>query len=162
MKKMIVFLVCILGCIGLFAQADTLLNLPNVLNQATQAYNDSLNLPIAGKIFFFAAIIGTLLRIILSTYEGVKSTTNNSPMQFTFSYWIKDNCNAKIVVILTFATTYHVFDKISAGIGADIVFGISGLVMGFFIDYISEQLVEAKVNNLNKYKQLTLKSDIKN
>lgn len=119
---------------------DTVLNVANVTNQVNEviAYQAGHNL--TWKILFFAMLSGILIRIIITTIEGVKSRVNKSPMQFAFSYWVKDNILSKIASVMTIILSTSIIEKLPVGVVAYIVFGLIGLLAGYFLDWVYNSL----------------------
>ena len=135
MKKLVLFLsVLFIACMGLFAQ-DTL-SLSGVITQGTAVYNASVGYSGSFRILFFAAVLGVLLRTMLVTIKGIKSTTNGSPLKFAFSYWIADNALPKIATILTLVISSGFLGNLPTGLWAYVLFAALGLIIGYFLDYI--------------------------
>jgi hypothetical protein len=137
MKNFILFLTLLFFTgLAVLAQSDTVLNLPNVSTQVSNVIAAQSGHDLTWKILFFAAIAGVLIRIIITTIKGVKSQTNNSPLQFAFSYWVKDNILPKVATILTFIISSNFLIKLPTGIVSYIIFGVIGLILGYFLDWI--------------------------
>lgn len=144
MKKLFCFLsmitLLILSAIPLIAQSDTTLNFNNVSQQVTSVIQASAGHDLTWKIMLFSAIAGVLIRIVVTTMKGVKNQMNESPMQFAFSYWIKDNILPKITTLLTFIVSTNIFIKLPTGTLWYIIFGVIGLIAGLFLDWLTDVL----------------------
>jgi hypothetical protein len=145
MKKFILgllslFLFAMVFAIPVLAQPDTVLNVGNVSTQVSSIIQTSIGHDLTWEIMFFAAIGGVLIRIIYTTVKGVKNSGNGSPMQFAFSYWVKDNILPKITTLLAFILSTNIMIKLPTGIGAYIIFGAIGLSCGLFIDWLTDLL----------------------
>jgi len=92
----------------------------------------------ATTIMTACAIAGALFRIIVQTAKGIKNPNNDSPTSFEFGYWIKDNLLPKIMVILTFILTLTAPFKLPDSTIGIVVLGIIALVVGYFIDLLSD------------------------
>jgi hypothetical protein len=135
-----VFILTMAFGISVLAQSDTVLNVGNVANQVTSVVQASAGHDLTWKIMFFAAIGGVIVRIIYTTVKGVKNSANGSPMQFAFSYWIKDNILPKITTLLAFILSTNIMVKLPSGIGTYIIFGALAFIGGLFIDWLTDVL----------------------
>jgi hypothetical protein len=126
---------------------DTVLNAGNVINQANDIVQATKGQSTTWIIMLICAVFGVIVRIFYSTYKGVKNTSNSSPMQFMFTYWVKDNALPKITTILTFIVGSGFTVKLPTGIVAYVILGLIAFVCGLFIDYIADIL-----KTLNKKK----------
>jgi hypothetical protein len=151
MKKLLgflsIFLLILIG-MPLFAVSDTTLNVGNVSQQVSNIVQASSGHDLTWKIMFFSAIAGVLIRIIYTTVKGVKNRVNGSPMQFAFSYWVKDNILPKITTLLAFIISTNILIKLPSGTWGYIIFGILGFIGGLFIDWLTEalKLLSPKIN----------------
>jgi hypothetical protein len=140
MKKLFSFMFCFITlfalAIPIFSQTDTIVNGNNVVTQVGNVVAAQVGQNLSWKILFFAAIAGVLIRIVTSTIKGIKNKTNGSPLQFAFSYWIKDNILPKIATVLTFILTSNFIIKLPGGWLSYIIFGAIGLIAGYFLDYV--------------------------
>lgn len=129
------------SCLFVSAQ-DTTLNISNVIDQGKQIVKAASGHNLTYNVFLFAAILGALGHIVYSTLKGVKNTKNGSPVQFIFSYWVKDNVLTKIVTIATFLFSFSLVVSLPTTLWAYIIAGVVGVIIGWLIDVISDQLKE--------------------
>lgn len=126
---------------------DTVLNAGNVINQANDIVQATKGQNTTWIIMLFAAVLGVIVRIVYSTIKGVKNSKNNSPMQFMFTYWVKDNALPKITTVLTFILGSGLTVKLPTGAVAYVILGLIAFICGYFIDYVVDIL-----KTLNKKK----------
>jgi hypothetical protein len=144
MKKLLVLLsMCLLTVIvsaAMFAQVDTTLSLTSVSGQVSSVIQATTGHNLTYNILFLAAIAGVLTRIVYSTVKGVKSKFNGSPLQFAWSYWIKDNALPKIVTTLSFILSFSLLSNLPSGLIAYLIYGAIGFILGLFLDWITDIL----------------------
>jgi hypothetical protein len=144
MKKLFCFLsmffITVLVGLTVFSQSDTVLNFPNVSSQVGNVIQAATGQTLTWKIMLFSAIAGVLVRIVYTTYWGVKNTFNGTPVQFMFSYWVKDNILPKITTLLAFILSTNLSVKLPEGVWSYIIFGVSAFLAGLFIDWLTEFL----------------------
>ena len=126
--------------VSMFAQSDTVLNIGNVSNQVGNVVQATTGHDWTWKIMLFSAIAGVIVRIFYTTVKGVKNSTNGTPMQFAFSYWVKDNILPKITTLLTFIVSSSIMIKLPTGLWSYIIFGAMAFIGGLFIDWLTEVL----------------------
>lgn len=133
----------ILSTTSLFAQ-DTIPSIGGVINQGVQVLQASKEYSTIWNILFWSTFAGVFISIIFQTVKGVKNSNNGSPMVFAWKYWIKDNALPKIATVLGFliGNQYitELLSKLPAGIVTYIIVGAIGIILGWFLDWITDAL----------------------
>lgn len=140
LKASFLLVVAFIASVLFVSAQDTTLNIPNVIDQGKQVIQAASGHDLTYKIFLFAAILGTLIRIVITAIKGVKNKTNGSPMQFVFSYWVKDNVLSKIVTLAAFLFSFSFVVSLPQKAWVYVIAGVIGLIVGWLLDWVTDML----------------------
>jgi hypothetical protein len=100
------------------------------------------------SVLLVSLIIGYLTRVFINTKKAVKSKTN-TPQNFDFIFYLKDNLFKKISTIVTFIVGMPQYQKLTVFAGTKtgkIVLIIFSFIVGLMIDIIYSK-IQSKTRN---------------
>lgn len=112
-----------------------------VFNQVPTIVKDIAANNTSFKVMIICAIVGFVLHTFYSTWKGVNSLKNGTPVKFILSYWIKDNAYPKLISIISIISGSAVLQNLlPTGITGLIILGVISLITGVALDWITQFL----------------------